>query len=163
LSFDGVTGSVRVPSSSWLQPQDALTVSAWVRHTGSQGAFKYIVGKGALGCQTGSYGLYTGPDGGLSFYVTDGSGTSYTRSPDAGVGVWDGNWHYVAGSYDGAAVRLFVDGVEVTPATPRTRPVTYFAQTTSSDLLLGDYSSCAGLGFEGAIDEPKIWDRALSL
>ena len=31
-----------------------------------------------------------------------------------------------------------------------------------TDLLLGDYSSCANLGFDGAVDEPKIWDRALT-
>jgi hypothetical protein len=158
LLFDGSTGAVRVPSSSSLEPQ-AVTVSAWVRRSGSPGGYKYIVGKGALACQSASYGLYTGPGGGLVFYVADG--TDFSRSPDAGTAVWDGAWHHIAGTFDGASVRLFVDGAEIAAGTPRTMPITYTSQT-ATDLLLGDYAGCGGLAFEGAVDEPKIWGRALS-
>ena len=158
LAFDGSTGVVRVPSSPSLEPQ-AVTVSAWVKRSGSPGNFKYILGKGALACQSASYGLYTGPNGGLAFYVADGS--DFTRSPDAGTAVWDGAWHHVAGTFDGASLRLFVDGTEVAAGTPRTTPITYTSQT-ASDLLLGDYAGCGGLAFDGAVDEPKIWARALS-
>ena len=157
LAFDGSTGVVRVPSSSSLEPQ-AVTVSAWVRRGGSPGAFKYILGKGALACLSASYGLYTGADGGLAFYVADGP--DFSRSPDAGSALWDGAWHHVAGTFDGASLRLFVDGTEIAGATPRTTPITYTAQTASY-FLLGDYAGCGGLAFDGAIDEPKIWDRAL--
>ena len=158
LAFDGSTGVVRVPSSPSLEPQ-SVTVSAWVRHGGSPGDFKYILGKGALACLSASYGLYTGPDGGLAFYVADG--TDFSRSPDAGSAVWDGAWHHVAGTFDGASLRLFVDGTEIASGTPRTTPITYTSQS-ASDLLLGDYAGCGGLAFDGAIDEPKVWDRALS-
>src|SRR5205823_14394762 len=37
----------------------------------------------------------------------------HVSSPDAGTGIWDGKWHHVAGTYDGAALRLYVDGHEV--------------------------------------------------
>lgn len=158
LAFDGSTGVVRVPSSPSLEPQ-AVTVSSWIRRSGSPGNFKYILGKGALACQSASYGLYTGPGGGLAFYVADGS--DFSQSPDAGTVVWDGAWHHVAGTFDGATLRLFVDGAEIAAGTPRTTPITYTSQT-ASDLLLGDYAGCGGLAFDGAIDEPKIWARALS-
>jgi Concanavalin A-like lectin/glucanases superfamily len=158
LAFDGSTGVVRVPSSSSLEPQ-AVTVSAWVRRSGSPGAYKYILGKGALACLSASYGLYTGPGGGLMFYVADG--TDFTRSPDAGTAVWDDAWHHVAGTFDGTSVRLFLDGAEIAGGTSRTTPITYTSQT-ATDLLLGDYAGCGGLAFGGAIDEPKIWGRALS-
>jgi Concanavalin A-like lectin/glucanases superfamily len=158
LAFDGSTGVVRVPSSSLLEPQ-AVTVSAWIRRSGSPGDYKYILGKGALACQSASYGLYTGPGGGLVFYVADGA--DFSRSPDAGTAVWDGAWHHVAGTFDGASLRLFVDGTEIAGGTPRATPITYTSQT-ASDLLLGDYAGCGGLAFDGAIDEPKIWARALS-
>jgi Concanavalin A-like lectin/glucanases superfamily len=158
LAFDGSTGVVRVPSSPSLEPQ-AVTVSAWVKRSGSPGNFKYILGKGALACLSASYGLYTGPAGGLMFYVADGP--DFSRSPDAGTAVWDGAWHHVAGTFDGASVRLFVDGAEIAAGTPWTTPITYSAQS-ATDLLLGDYAGCGGLAFEGAIDEPKIWGRALN-
>lgn len=158
LAFDGSTGVVRVPSSPTLEPQ-AVTVSAWVKRSGSPGNYKYILGKGALACLSASYGLYSGPEGGLVFYVADGA--DYSRSPDAGPAVWDGAWHHVAGTFDGASVRLFVDGAEIAAGTPWTTPITYTTQS-ATDLLLGDYAGCGGLAFEGAVDEPKIWGRALS-
>lgn len=157
VQFDG-TGVVRVPSSASLEPAN-VSVSAWVRRSGSPGDFRYIVGKGAYACLTAAYGLYTGPTGGLSFYVSDG--TDYTRSTDAGMAAWDGGWHHVAGTFDGQAVRLYVDGVEVGTPVPRTTPITYTLQDPS-ELLLGRYGACGGLPYDGALDEAKIWNRALS-
>ena len=47
----------------------------------SPGTNRYIVGKGATGCDSSSYGLYTAYNGGLRFYVTDTDGA--LRSPRA--------------------------------------------------------------------------------
>jgi hypothetical protein len=160
LAFDGATGNVRVPDAPSLEPA-AITVQAWVKVLGSPGNLKYIVAKGGFGCTTGAYGLYTGPQGGLMFYVDHSDGVTYTQSPDAGTGVWDGHWHFVAGTYDGSAVRLYVDGTEVGTGTPDNSPLAY-GGPTSNDLYIGHYEGCPGLDFNGTIDEPKIWDRALS-
>jgi Concanavalin A-like lectin/glucanases superfamily len=156
LQLDG--GHVAVQSSASLQPQ-AVTAAAWIKRLGSPGNFKYILAKGASGCLASSFALYSGPGGGLAFYVFDGS--SFALSPDAGTSVWDGTWHYVAGTYDGAAVRLYVDGVQVGTGTPHSAPIGY-GLVTSDDLLIGDYGGCGGLELTGAVDEPKIWDRALT-
>jgi hypothetical protein len=158
LLFDGSTGVVRVPTSASLEPQ-AMSVSAWVRRSGSPGQFRYVLGKGSLACISASYGLYSGPGGGLAFYVADGP--DFARSPEAGTAVWDGEWHHVAGTFDGAFIRLFVDGAEIAGATSWTTPVTYASQT-EPDLSLGDYLGCTDHGFDGALDEAKIWNRALS-
>jgi hypothetical protein len=155
LAFDG--GHVDVAASSTLAPQ-AVTASAWVKRLGSPGQFKYILAKGASGCIASSFALYSGPGGGLQFYVSDGF--SFTRSPDAGAGIWDGNWHHVAGTYDGNAVRLYVDAIEVGSGTPRTDPIGY-GLLTSDELLIGTYGGCAGLDLAAAVDEPRVWDRAL--
>ena len=72
LRFDG-NDFVRIPDSPALE-SDKLTVSAWVRGTGSPGTYRYIVGKGATGCDSSSYGLFTAYNGGLRFYVTDTTG-----------------------------------------------------------------------------------------
>ena len=80
LTFDGSGGRVQVPRSASLEAA-AVTVSAWVRRSGSPGAFRYLVAKGATGCLAASYGLYTGPDGGLMFYVAAATATPSRAAP----------------------------------------------------------------------------------
>jgi len=157
LSFDGKTGAVQIPDASLLESSH-VTVSAWVNAT-SPGSFTYIVAKGANQCLAASYGLYTGADGGLEFYVSTNGGTSWTVSPDAGAGIWDGKWHSVIGTYDGSTVRLYVDGRQVGSGTPDTAPVNY-GLSTSNDLMIGDYAGCS-LAFSGRIDQVRVFDRAL--
>lgn len=159
LTFDGSGGRVQVPRSASLEPA-AVTVSAWVRRSGSPGSFKYLVAKGATGCLVASYGLYTGPGGGLMFYVA-GDGLAYTRSADAGSGLWDGRWHHVAGTYDGSSVRMYVDGQQVGSGSAFGAPIGY-GLATSNDVAIASYRGCPGLDFDGSIDDPKIWSRALT-
>ena len=65
---------------------------------------------GAQDCTASSYALYTGADGGIAFYIFDGS--LYRISAAAApADVWDGGWHHVAGvASDNKTLRLFVDG-----------------------------------------------------
>ncbi|MBD8870071.1 LamG domain-containing protein [Nocardioides donggukensis] len=148
LRFDG-DDHVRVADSPSLEP-DGVTVVARVRAEGSPGDYRYVVAKGALSCETASYGLYTGNDGGLRFYASDGS--DYTLSPSAGPQIWDGRWHTVIGSYDGTNVRLKVDGTEV-GVTPADLVIGY-GLPTDDDLWIGDYAGpcSAPFGFVGDVD-----------
>jgi hypothetical protein len=160
LSFDGSTGRVAVPDSQSLDPADAVTVSVWVRATEPQGDYNYILAKGASRCLAASYGLYTGPDAGLMFYVARNQGLAYTRSPDAGARVWDGNWHFVTGTYDGSSVRLYVDGVQVGSGTPHTGAIDY--DFPDNNLFIGHYNTCPTEDFHGMVDAAQIYNRALS-
>lgn len=158
--FDGGTGRIVVPSGLWFEAP-SVTVGAWVEHFGTQGQYKYIVAKGATGCNAASYGLYTGAAEGLQFYVSTEAGMEFTRSPDAGTAIWDGEWHYVAGTFDGARVRLYVDGVQVGSGTPVTGPIDY-TTTDSSDLYIGSYAGCTDHALAGTVDDVRIWRTALS-
>jgi hypothetical protein len=156
---------VRVPASAELESQN-LTVSAWVRGGSSPGQFKYVMAKGTSGdCIASSYGLYTANNGGMAFYVYDGTGETagFHVSPAADPSaVWDGRWHNVAGTYDGTTVRLFVDGVQVGTGTPSTAPVHY--GLASGDGLIGSYvDSTCSLYFVGDIDGVSVWNRALPI
>ncbi len=160
LSFDGATGVVDIPAAPVFDSQ-TVTVSAWVQAAGSPGDFKYVVAKGANGCLAGSYGLYTGANGGLVFYVGSNGGTSWTLSPDAGDRVWDGAWHSIIGTYDGSSVRLYVDGIQIGSGTPSSSGISY-GLPDSNDLLIGNYDGCSGtLDFTGSIDQVRVFDRAL--
>jgi hypothetical protein len=162
LSFNGNTAAVHVSDNPSLDP-GSVSVSAWVNSAASPGSYRYVLAKGANGCLAASYGLYTGANGGLEFYVSTGQGTSYAVSPDAGQSVWDGRWHNVVGTYDGSYVRLYVDGHQVGSGTPDTAPIGY-GLPNSNDLTIGDYPSCPSqnLDFSGSIDEVKLFNRALA-
>jgi hypothetical protein len=155
----GFLPALRFNGSQYLTVPDApsldsaqVTVGAIVRANGSPGAYSYIAAKGAFACQAASYGLYTGPTGGLAFYVSNGA-TSYTLSPDAGAGVWDGKWHLVVGTFDGSTVRLYVDGHQVGTGSPSTITIQYGLPDTNQ-FTIGDYlGPCpAPLGFVGDIE-----------
>jgi len=161
LSFDGGTGEVKVSDNSVLEPATTVTLSAWIKHTGTPGNYSYVAAKGANGCIAASYGLYTGPGGGLEFYVSQHRGSVYARSPDAGQRVWDGNWHLIVGTYDGSTIRLYVDGAQVSSGTPWTGSLEYLLPD-SNDFYIGDYPGCADHAFLGAIDDVMVWNRTLS-
>ncbi|HUN79214.1 MAG TPA: LamG domain-containing protein [Solirubrobacteraceae bacterium] len=160
LSFDGSTAAVRVADNPALEPAQ-VTVSAWVKAAASPGIYRYVLAKGANGCAAASYGLYTGPDGGIAFYTSREDGFAWTISPEATAStVWNGQWHNVIGTYDGSIVRLYLDGREIGSGTPDSAPIAYNLQT-SDELSIGAYPWCPSSDFAGEIDEVKVFDRAL--
>lgn len=159
LSFNGTPGYVTVPGARSLQtPQ--VSVSAWVNHSGTPGAYRYIVAKGATDVAA-SYALYTGSDGGLAFYVSKDAGKTFQLSPREGPGIWDGNWHLVVGTFDGSTVRLYVDGNQVGSGMAYSGTIQY-PNPTNNDLYIGDYPLCQNGMFTGTIDEVSVWNHALS-
>ena len=161
LSFDGVDDYVLVDNTSSIAPS-SITVEAWVKPLGTPGTYKYIISKyyvlkaGAWS----SYAFYTGSTGGLYFYI--GGETTYRLSPNAGTGIWDGEWHHIAGTFDNASdiLKLYVDGVLV-PGTPSGTAGAIGYDT--GDLYFGTYRFPNGSWcFSGTIDQVRIWDGALT-
>ncbi|SEC79921.1 Concanavalin A-like lectin/glucanases superfamily protein [Nocardioides exalbidus] len=155
LRFSG-SQRVTVPDAPSLEPS-GVTLAVRVR-SDQGGYFRYIAAKGSLACETASYGLYTGAQGGARFYVSDGS--SFTLSNDAGPQLWDGQWHTVVGTYDGTSVRLWVDGRQVGTPVASSISISYDLPD-SQDLLLGDYAGSCGspLGFIGDMDAAAVIGR----
>ena len=110
LAFDG-NASVSLPAADALAVQ-TLSAETVVRASASPGQFRYLISRGSHGCLAGSYGLYTAAAGGIALYVFDG--TRYVVSATAWpADIWNGAWHHVAGTFDGRALRLFLDGQPV--------------------------------------------------
>lgn len=160
LRFDG-SGRIKVNDNNALEPATTVTVSAWFRHDGSPGAYRYIAAKGANGCIAASYGLYSGPNGGLEFYVSKQRGTRFARSPDVGKDVWDGHWHLAVGTYDGTTIRLYVDGVQVGSGTAWGGSLEYLLPD-SNDFYIGNYPGCTDHAFVGDLDDVVVWGRTLT-
>ena len=83
--------------------------------------------------------------------------------------MWNGAWHHVAGTYDGASVRLYVDGAQVGTGTPASGPIAY-GLASSNRLAIGNYAGnlpdppeCSeNTAFGADIDEVRVFNRALS-
>jgi concanavalin A-like lectin/glucanase superfamily protein len=149
---------VRLPAAPELAVE-TLTVEAVVRAGSSPGRFRYVVSRGSHGCVAGSYGLYTGTAGGIAIYVFDGSRyavSAIARPSD----VWDGAWHHVAGTFDGRALRLYVDGHPV--GDPLEAPIRIDYATTTTDAAFGRYVGACDLSFRGELDLVRLWSASLS-
>jgi predicted ribosomally synthesized peptide with SipW-like signal peptide len=151
LSFDG-DDNVVINDSDTLKPEK-VTLEAWVKRDGTPGVYKYIAGK-RYGGGWGSYHLYTGPSGGLKFYIGHNGG--YIASPDAGTGIWDNSWHHITGTYDGSIVKLYVDGAEIPGGTGTTQDIAY----NTENFYIGSYGN--GYYFSGLVDEVRVYSKALS-
>jgi hypothetical protein len=150
---------VRIPDSPALDTQQ-LTVSAWVRGSASPGIWRYIVGKGANGCESASYGLYTGISGGLRFYVTDPNGNNRFSGSVAPAAIWNGKWHHVAGSWDGSTARLFLDGKAIDSAAGTPDTIDY-DMPTGDDAGIGAYVGGCDLFYTGDIGQVAVFSQAL--
>lgn len=86
------------------------------------------------------------------------SGTTTTLASAVGIVDLD-TWHHVVANYDGATMRLHLDG-SVIATTPKAGPVDSGLGILTA---FGDQPAGAGLRpFDGAIDRVEIFDRALT-
>jgi Concanavalin A-like lectin/glucanases superfamily len=170
LKFNGSENDyVRVPrgTSTHLEPSK-ITVEAWIKpeKPADPTILPYIVAKGLSDknnyCAFASYAVYLVENRPV-FYISDGE--NYYESPYGPI-VTDGKWHHVVGTYDRAALRLYVDGVEIGAGTPQTQPIYY--NYPYKDLIIGDADGTTGpckdynSTYSGDIDEVRIWNRALT-
>jgi hypothetical protein len=156
------TGWVQVPPSPSIDGivQD-VTVTAWVRfETEFSNPDSWGV---ALSRQTGTgknqhYHLALYGDGRPSFFLITASGFVLIR--DA-VSVPKNEWVHLAGVYDGAMARLYLNGIELESQALTGR----FAEDTTPVILGGNGNDASGIPtelFPGPIDELMLYSRALS-
>jgi hypothetical protein len=75
----------------------------------------------------------------------------------AGVDLARDTWHHVAGTCSGGVARLYVDGSEVA-----SRAVTRTTAKAAGNLYLARLASATAYALLGTLDEPAVYDRALT-
>ncbi|MGA3283727.1 MAG: sigma-70 family RNA polymerase sigma factor [Verrucomicrobiota bacterium] len=150
---------IDVPNSDSLNPRE-ITLAAWVKTTKQDMEWRRIFDKSF----NGGYAMSIAGDFGQNSWRGQAS-SEIGPQPYFAVSdrvIADGQWHHLASTYDGKELRLYVDGqlqqdtVSWTGAVPSNQ----FGLTIGCN---GSYPpQQLGLSFIGTMDEPMIWDRALS-
>jgi hypothetical protein len=149
LYLDGNNDYVEIPNDPELQLGEEFTLQAWVRPDAAE-TWAPVISKDPAPF---NYQLYAGA-------ASAGVPAGYT---DSGVSGWGGvvgeealepkTWSHLALTYDGARLRLYVNGELLdTDTTPP-------PGASSGSLLLG--ATGGEEFFKGRIDEVRIYDRGL--
>jgi hypothetical protein len=150
LSFNGSSSVVTIPDTSSLDLTNGVTLEAWVSPSTLGTSWRTVVFKERTGGM--EYALYANQDTGVPVgQVYMGGERNATGTARLATGAWT----HLALTYDGAALRVYVNGALV-------RSV---AQTGSMTPSTGPLR-IGGNGiwpewFAGAIDEVRVYNRAL--
>jgi hypothetical protein len=139
---------------------NTITMEAWIfptawRASSFQGS---IINK--EGANTTGYMIRCGASGTLSANI--GTGTNWVERISATNALTLNTWQHVAATYDGTNLRIYRDGVELTPVTSTGVAGPIASTGPTQQLTIGNWSQDNTRGFVGRIDEVRIWDTALS-
>ena len=149
LQFNGSGALVTINDSTSLNLTTGMTLEAWVYPTVSGGGWKDVIYKGT----NDIYYLEGSSDNG----GVPAMGGTFSPSPLYGTaGLPVNTWSHLAATYDGATMRLYVNGVQVA-SRAQTGPI----QTSTGPLTIGG-DALYGQYWAGRIDEVRIYNRALS-
>jgi hypothetical protein len=144
LSFDGSNDYATVPDSPSLDLTNALTMEAWVRPTASS-SWRTILLKEATNDL--AYSLYSaGSTNRPSAWIGGGSSIGSAALPL-------NTWSHVAATYDGARLKLYVNGTLV-----RDQAYAGSAVVSAGPLKLGG-NAIWGEYFAGRIDEVRLYNK----
>jgi hypothetical protein len=153
LSFDGVNDWVTVSDANSLDLTTGMTLEAWVFPTASGGgSWRNVIIKQRPNGEV--YNLYSNADTNVPVVYAARSGSLTDARGTAALPL--NTWKHLATTYDGATLRLYVDGVQV-----GSRPMTGAMVTSTGVLRIGG-NSVWGEFFQGRIDEIRIYNRALT-
>ena len=133
---------------------EEFTIAAWVNIPKISGAWQIIASKEHRNPTGRNYGLFGNINTGVVHYsFTTNAGW---KSFDAKTAVTDGDWHHVAGTYDGSDFKLYLDGAVDAQVAPGTKPDTHDNFLFIGGCDIGNY------WMTGTIDEVVLYNRALS-
>ena len=153
LSFDGVNDWVTITAANDLNLTTGMTLEAWVRPSALSGWRTVVLKEGSA--TNLAYALYAhdnSPRPAVTVRISNVNRSAAGTSP-----LPLNAWSHLAATYDGAMLRLYVNGVQV-----GTRAQTGSMLTSTRALRIGGNAVWSNEFFRGLIDDVRIYNRALS-
>jgi hypothetical protein len=151
VQFDGVNGEITVGPVLDFAGTTAFSIEVWIKPLVTDGAFRHVFTKQDRSAPKQGYAMLVHPPDGLVFErFVDGTGM-FAMFPV----VFDTDFHHVVATYDGSAMRLYIDGMQSSQAADA-RPM----PSISNPALIGA-SSDSSTYFDGVIDEVAVYPAAL--
>jgi hypothetical protein len=150
LQFNGTNARVNVPDAASLHLSGGMTLEAWVNPSTVNGNWRDVIYKGNDNYYLEATSTNASkPDAGL---IAGGSyGDAY-----GSAALPANSWSYLAETYDGSNVRLYINGTQVA-STAHTGAIS----TSTNQLQIGG-DSIYGQYFAGLIDEVRVYNTALT-
>jgi len=164
LNFDNAasgapTQYVSIPDSSRLDGMSELTITGWI-YINSDSNWDMIVSKSTSNSFSGAYNIFLDDSASprkLTFKLANS--TSWTTSIKSDSGIPLQTWVHFATVYNGTNTIVYINGTEQSAKGVLTENV----NDTDYDLYIGTSADLdSAVGFNGTIDEVKIYPRALS-
>lgn len=161
LEFPGIDGNyVSVPHEDSLSLA-TWTITAWVKPEDNNSAFQVFMRKANPGnVRNYSLKIYENENNPLQMeYSRDAGAGGYCNGAHGKTTLTDGNWHHVAGTYDGDATRVYLDGALESEASCPEKEWT--PDTNDGPVTIG--ATFEGTGpVKGIMDDVGLFKRALS-
>ena len=156
LDFDGTDDFVALPEFD-LSGGSAMTIEAWVKPDDlTTNLHQYIVHQEKSGSQNDFLLGFQTNGTVLLFSIHAGGSLSQLSTTVVAADYTDGNWHHIAGTYDGTTQRLYSDGVLI-GETAKTGTMRY---SSGAYTQIGEFSNNLATHlhhFDGKIDEVRLW------
>jgi hypothetical protein len=152
-AIDCQGGVVLVPDDPRLSVESGLTIDCWVRTEAAGQNDAWIVNRiQGGGLDTGfRLGMVAGRP---CFALPQTDWSHHLTGPDP---LPLGRWVYLAATFDGHTMRLYVDGAEVASCDRPGR-----VNPSHFDLVIGSFSPESRAHFTGLVDEVRLFSRGLS-
>jgi RHS repeat-associated protein len=154
LDFDGVDDSIAVEDHPSIDVSTSMTVSAWVKPHAIGPGHQVLVAK-ERGTTSGTYALHASTSSTFPEFELRSNAWYDAKASSA---LANNQWAYVAGSWDGQTIKLYVNGT-LAASKAMTGPIL----TSDRPLRIGGTEVFGpDLYFDGLIDEVRVYNRALS-
>jgi hypothetical protein len=151
--FDGVDDYIEVPHNDLLNLTDNLTISLWLKQEAGKAAGYRLVEKGSYGVNDGyNFDTYDGSTG-RKLRLCGG-----VQNAQANTVYSLNEWHHVAVVFSKGVSTFYLDG-KPDGSAPHGSPS---IRTNSLSLLIGSARGSKAEFFKGALDDIRIYNRALS-
>ena len=150
VNFDGIDDNISIPAATSLNITAAITLEAWVYPTKNAGV-QNVISKSS-NTQNNGY-IFPRTDDGWAhavayLHIAGGWRTISAVYPALNA------WHHLAVTYDGATIKLYIDGVLA-----NSMAMTGSITTNTNPLTLGNQPGYSEY-FGGSADEMRIWNVA---